>query len=179
MVFKDETYPINTSFKIALKCFELSESEHVSGQERTLGILVMLFGKEAILNADGELLKYLTEKAVVYLQCGVESNKQSTRVKDIDIVKDISYISTSIHTQYHIDLSTSDIHFWKFVELIEGLHGTLIDRIRDIRNFDLSAVDDLKERRKITDLKNQFSLNGNKIEKPKSLKELYDEIERG
>jgi hypothetical protein len=62
-------------------------------------------------------------------------------------------------SDYHIDLSKEDLHFWQFVELIEGLtEQSSLNRIRDLRNYDLSQIKDQKERAKIEKAQRQVAL---------------------
>lgn len=169
--YNGKYYPINTSYIVGLKCLQLSEDTTVSDKERAVGILVMLFGRYTPLN------EYMMNKAILYLQRGSTTEEQVSRVHDIDIIKDLPYIATSIQTQYPINIRNEDIHFWYFIDLIEGLEGTLINRIRDIRNAETKDIKDLKQRNQLIELKNHYSLTGNTVVKQKSLKELYAEIE--
>lgn len=157
---------------MALKCFELVES-NVDDYERSIGILVLLFGRDVPIN------EYFLDKATLYLQRGEPSQVQSSRKQDIDLTKDFKYIATSIQTQYHLDIVESDMHFWKFIDLIEGLNDTLINHIRDVRNAELKDFKDIKQRKKIIEAKNHYALDNKIIIKPKTLKELYEELERG
>lgn len=157
---------------MALKCLELVESD-VDDYERSIGILVLLFGRDVPIN------EYFLDKATLYLQRGEPVAVQTTRKQDIDLVKDFKYISTSIQTQYHLDIVENDMHFWKFIDLIEGLNDTLINHIRDVRNAELKDFKDIKQRKKIIEAKNHYALDNKIIIKPKTLKELYEELERG
>lgn len=160
----------------------ISENSRIDDSERAIGIITKLFGAEVAKKtlSDVDAGSFFMEKAVEYLQCGVDTKTQSNRKPDIDLNRDLKYIATSIETQYHINIREQDMHFWRFVDLIEGLGDTLINQIREIRNVDLKEYkDDFKKRKAIIELKNHYALDNRKIEKPKSLKELYAEIERG
>lgn len=165
---------------MGLKCLELND-KNISNLERSIGILTMLFGRDVALNCmygdDPDMGKFFMSKATIYLQRGIDVQEQKQRKEDISLVKDLKYIVTSIETQYHLNVREREIHFWHFIDLIEGLHDTLINRIRDIRNADLKDYKDLKQKRAVIDLKNHYALNV-KIEKPKSLAELLEEIEK-
>lgn len=143
----------------------------------------MLFGKEVaydiVFNGNKEKVEFFQSKAIKYLQRGIDTQEQKMRKADMDLNKDIRYIATSIETQYHLDIREKDIHFWHFIDLIEGLTNTLLNHIRDIRNADLNDYNkDFKKKKALIDLKNHYALNKNQlIEKPKSLKELYEEVE--
>ena len=42
----DRKYKINTDFKIALRCEEISQNKDISDTERALAIIYLLFGDE-------------------------------------------------------------------------------------------------------------------------------------
>ena len=132
----------------------------------------MLFGKEVaydiVFNGNKEKVEFFQSKAIKYLQRGIDTQEQKMRKADMDLNKDIRYIATSIETQYHLDIREKDIHFWHFIDLIEGLTNT------DLNDYNK----DFKKKKALIDLKNHYALNKNQlIEKPKSLKELYEEVE--
>nr|WP_256370778.1 Gp15 family bacteriophage protein [Erysipelothrix sp. HDW6C] len=167
-----EYYPINTSYTVGLRCMSLIDSD-VSPKERTYGVLTMLFGKDAPKDV------FMLDKAVLYLQRGEELEVQKTRVHDIDIVQDLPLIAISIETQFPaIDIREKEIHFWKFIDLIESLNGTLINNVREIRTTKLSDIKDPKHRRNVEEAQKRYKLKGKEVAKP-TLAELMNEIEGG
>ena len=86
--------------------------------------------------------------------------------RDMDLIQDRKYINSSFMSDYHLDLSNAKLHFWHFIELIEGLtEGTILSRVREIRNIDLSTIKDVKERKRIQETQKQLALKSetNKI----------------
>lgn len=163
------TYDINTSHKVAFKCFELIDSD-VSDLERAYGVVRMLFGLKAPVD------EFMLEKAKTFLQGGNEISDSSSD-NLIDLAKDRRYIEMSVETQFpHARPVEEDIHFWKYIMYIETLKGTIINDIIEIRSIDLNEYEG-KDRKKMRDLKNKWTL-GEKV-KEISLKDLYAEIERG
>lgn len=164
-------YDINTSHKVAFKCFELIDSD-VSDEERAYGVVRLLFGIESPVD------KYMLDKAVVFLQGGEKPNEQDNSNEDlIDLVKDRRYIEMSVESQFpHAKPIEEDIHFWKYIMYIETLKGTVMNDIIEIRSIDLNDYEG-KDRKKMRELKNQWSL-GDKV-KEISLRDLYEQIERG
>ena len=145
-------YPIDTSFKTALKCFDVIENPDIGNEERTLAIVYMLFGFIPEENID----KFI-EACTVYLRCGDKSQKGGK--KDMDFKADEAYIYASFMSDYHIDLANTDMHYYQFVNLLRGLtEDCILSRVREIRNYDLSTIKDAKLRDKIADAKNALAM---------------------
>lgn len=182
---KDKKYKINTSYKIAIKCNEIAEDDNISDIERALAIIYILFGEEAL--DDTENREELLKKAVKYLSCGIEVS--SNEPKDMDYIQDMPYIKASFMSDYHIDLNERDMHYWEFYELLNGLSNSemgnccVLNRIRNIRNLNLSEIKDLKEREKLRKAKQMVALRKktkiNQTDKQKqSAKEFYNSLFR-
>lgn len=169
---KGKKYKLNTDFKIALKCFEIVEDESISDQERCLAIIYLIFG--FIPDKDYDLF---LKKAIYFLQCGEEKKEQLKKNKDMDFIQDRRYIFSSFMSDYHIDLSKTKMHFWQFIYLLQGLTETSsLNRIREIRNFDLNTIKDSKQRAKIIEAKKQVELKKNKNNKKTLEEERLDEL---
>ena len=96
-----------------------------------------------------EDIALLLEKAKIYLECGESKENPEDIKKDMDYRKDWKYIVPSFESDYHIDLSKTDLHFWQFYYLLTGLTDkSMLSRVRDIRNYDLSTVNDEKFKEK-------------------------------
>jgi len=185
---KDKKYKINTSYKIALKCNEIAENDSIDDIERALAIVYVLFGEEAL--DDKENREELIEKAKLYLSCGITETNDSNEEKDMDFKQDMPYIKASFMSDYHIDLNSTDMHFWEFYELINGLSNSemgnccVLNRIRNLRNFKLSDIKDPVEREKIRKAKQRVALKKTKkkvhqtTEQKKSAMEFYKELYR-
>lgn len=127
-------YKINTDYKIALKCFEICNDNTISDYERTLAIIYKLFG----IIPEDELLGAFLEKAQYFLQCGIEKTTQEEREADMDFNYDRKYINASFLSDYHIDIEHTEMHFWQYVELIEGFtEKSIMSRIRNLRTCDV------------------------------------------
>jgi hypothetical protein len=172
----DKRYKINTDFRVAIRCNEVAQDETIGDYERALAIIYMLFGDEGI-NAP-EHYESLLKVAKKYLSCGkdVEGNEMNEK-PDMDFVEDMDYIEASFMSDYHIDLTNANMHWWKFFNLINGLSNSemgnccVLNRIRNLRNFDTKDIKDTKERQKIEKAKREVAL---KKYKPKK-KEATDE----
>lgn len=157
-------YKINTSYKYALKCNEIAEDENINDIERALGIIYVLFGEDAL--NDTENAPLLIEKAQKYLLCGQEPSKEETR--DMDFNQDFPLIRTSLRSDYGINLDKEDLHWWEFYELVNGLSSSdignccILNRVRNLRNFDLNDIKDFKEKEKIRKAKESVALKKKK-----------------
>ena len=155
-------YKINTDFRVAIECNRIAEDETIGNLERSLAIIYTLFGDEGINTP--EHYEKLLELAKKYLLCGKEYDTEANEKPDMDFIEDYSYISTSFLSDYHIDLDNAEMHFWKFMDLMNGLSNSelgdccILNRIRNLRNFDISDIKDAKEKDKIIKAKQQVAL---------------------
>lgn len=166
-----EKIPLNTGYKNALKCLEVINDFTISDLERTLALIYLMFG----YIPDDELIEAYLEKAVLFLQCGKTTEEQGSHEADMDLIYDRKYINASFMQVYRIDLDKTDLHFWQFIEYIEGLPSDCaLSKVREIRSCDVKDYAE-KDRAEIRRLKRELAL-------PKRLsreeQELDDEFER-
>lgn len=163
---EDRTYEINTDFRVAIKCNEVAQDESISDYERALAIIYLLFGEKGLKSNDKDKL---LEKAKIYLLCGKEI-ELTNEEPDMDYVEDYAYIKTSFRSDYGIKLDDEKIHWWEFNELMNGLSNSelgdccILNRIRNLRNYNTKEIKDRKEREKIEKAKQQVALKRNKKE---------------
>lgn len=175
----DKLYKINTDFRIAIKCNEIATDETIGDYERALGIIYLLFGEEGINTYEDH--EQLLERAKKYLLCGKEL-EISNEEPDMDYAEDMDYIEASFMSDYHIDLSNEKMHWWKFTKLINGLSNSemgnccVLNRIRNLRNYDVKDIKDSKEREKILKAKEQVALKKNKKKATKEQQESAENL---
>lgn len=146
-------YKINTDYRVALRCFDVVEDATISDEERAFAIVYLLFGDIPMSNVEG-----LLRIAGNYLRCG-EPETASTGERDIDFNADEKYIVASFMSDYKIDLSSVDMHFWQYIQLIQGFTDkSVMSRVREIRNYDLSELKDPKTRAKMIKAKEAVAL---------------------
>lgn len=138
-------YGLNTDYKVALECFKIVNDEDICDEERAMAIVYKLFGF-----IPDDLYPFL-EKAKKFLEGENHPNVDTSNSQpDMDFDYDRAYIQASFMSDYHIDISNSNMHFWQYIELIEGLTpDCVLSRVRELRNYDLSEVKDRKTREKI------------------------------
>ena len=168
-------YKINTDFKVALECFKIIEDDNIEDEERSLAIIYKLFG----FIPDNDIDLFL-DRAIKFLQCGETIQKQLSKEQDLDFFQDEKYITASFMSDYKLDLSKEDIHWWQYINLIQGLtENSILSRVRYIRNYDLSEIKDNKERQKMIEAKNSVALKQKKTKKQLEDDEFFNKLLRG
>ena len=177
---EDKEYPINTDFRIAIECDNIAKSDDIGTYEKALAIIYKLFGDKGL--DDKQNHEKLLELGQKYLLCGKEiTDADKKEEEDMDYIQDMDYIEASFMSDYHIDLSQTEMHWWKFYNLISGLSNSemgnccVLNRIRNLRTYDTSQIKDIKERTKIEEAKRQVAL---KKKEKKLSKEQMESVER-
>lgn len=171
----EKVYKINTDFKVALRCEEVALDKSIDDTERALAIIYLLYG-EAGLNSP-EDYEVLIEKAGVYLGCG-KKTIDSKEKPDMDFEQDKSYIKASFFTDYNIpDIYKTDMHWWDFIDLMNGLkEDCVLNRVREIRNYDTSGIKDAKTLEQIRKQKQAVALRRKEHDMTEEEKKGYDEF---
>lgn len=165
----DKKYEINTDFRVAIECNRIAEDETIGDFERALAIIYELFGEEGINTQEDH--EKLLELALKYLSCGKEINDKPKEEPDMDFIEDMDYIEASFMSDYNIDLASVEMHWWKFYKLMNGLSNSeignccVLNRVRNLRNFDTKDIKDQKEKDRIEKAKKEVALKKNKKEK--------------
>lgn len=157
----DTIYEANVDFRIAIRCNEIAQDETIGNFERMLGVLCTMYGEKALDNPNHyeRLLKWCLN----YLSCGKEI-EDTHEQPDMDYVEDMDYIEASFMSDYRIDLENTEMDWHKFNNLINGLSNSelgnccVLNRIRNLRNYDVSQIKDSKDRQKIAKAKEQVAL---------------------
>lgn len=147
-------YKINTDFREALRCFEVIEDANISDTERAMAVVYILFG-----DVPTEHLEDFLRIAGDYLRCGEKENATVPAKRDIDFNEDEKYISASFMSDYQIDLSKANMHFWQYINLVQGFtENSLMSRVREVRNYDLEDIKDPKTKAKMAKAKAAVAL---------------------
>ena len=159
----NKKYKINTDFRIAIECQSIATDDSISDYERALAIIYKLFGDEGINDFDN--YEKLLEIAMKYLGCGKEIEpSKNNEEPDMDFSQDMDYIEASFMSDYNIDLTNTTMHWYKFYNLINGLSNSemgnccVLNRVRNLRNYDTKEIKDPKERKKVEEAKKQVAL---------------------
>ena len=158
----EKKYKINTDFRIAIQCQEIALDDSIGDFERALAIIYKLYGEKGL--NDSSNYEKLLELAKKYLSCGKEVEVKSNEEPDMDFIQDMDYIEASFMSDYNIDLTNTEMHWWKFYNLINGLSNSeignccVLNRVRNLRNYDTKDIKDPKELAKINEAKKQVAL---------------------
>lgn len=158
---EDTIYEAKTDYRTAIKCNDIATDESIGNFERTLGVLCTMFGPKALDNPSHyeKLLKW----AQNWLSCGKEV-KHTNDKPDMDFTEDMDYIVASFQSDFGINLDEQDMDWHRFITLLNGLSNSefgnccVLNRVRNIRNYDLSKVKDVKERQKIKEAQREVAL---------------------
>jgi hypothetical protein len=160
---EDKEYPIDTDFRIAIECNSIAMDTEIGDYERALAIIYKLFGDKGLEDKQNHCK--LLELAQKYLLCGKELNQDIKQDEiDMDFEQDMDYIEASFMSDYNIDLANTEMHWWKFYNLMNGLSNSemgnccVLNRVRNLRNYDTSEIKDVKERTKIEEAKQKVAL---------------------
>ena len=170
----DTIYEANTDFKVAIKCNEIARDETIGDFERALGVICTIFGEKGIDNPNH--YERLVKWAKNWLCCGKEI-EDTHEEPDMDFVEDYDYIVASFMSDFHINLDEEEMDWYRFNTLINGLSNSdmgnccVLNRVRNLRNYDVSQIKDPKERDKIIKAKNQVALKRQKKEQEVKLSE--------
>ena len=164
---EDTIYEANVDFRNAIRCNEIAQDDKIGDYERVLGIICTMFGESALDNPNHyeKLLKWTLN----YLSCGQEINDTHEQ-PDMDYTEDMDYIEASFMSDYRIDLTETEMDWHKFYNLMNGLSNSemgnccVLNRVRNLRNFDVSTIKDSKERQKLAKAKEMVALKKYKKE---------------
>lgn len=163
----DTIYEANTDFRIAIECNRIATDENIGDFERVLGILCTVFGEKGIDIPEHyeRLLKWVKK----WLSCDKEIIDTHEK-PDMDYIEDYDYIVASFQSDYGINLDNETMDWQRFNTLMNGLSNSefgnccVLNRIRNLRNYDISKIKDSKERQKMAKAKESVALKKYKKE---------------
>ena len=163
----NELYKINTDFRVALECNNISRDETIEDYERALAVIYKLFGEKG-LNCKNQ--NKLVELALKYLSLGEEQNGLKNENNDkfeLDFNKCERIIRSSFKFDYKYDPYELDyLHWYDFYNDLQNLSTSefgnccVLNRIVGILNQDAKEIKDSKTKKQL-------------IEAQKELKERY------
>lgn len=165
----DVIYTPNLDFRVAIKCNQIADDETISQYERPLAIIYLVFGDLGLEHEEHyeKLLKWYMN----YLKCGKEL-EQATGTPDMDYEEDKGLIESSFKYDYKYNPYNMEFLSWEeFFNDLNNLSNSelgdccVLNRIRNLRNFDVSKIKDQKEKQKIIKAKQQVALKKNKKKK--------------
>lgn len=143
--------PINPGFRTVLRCYEIQGDKSELSEGELLKMLQMFYRKQKLFS-EGHI-----NQMFWFFSCGREKKKKTFPRKIAGInnkqpfgfVEDADLIYAGFMQQYGIDLQKEDMHWWKFMILLENLGSdTRLSRIMEYRTIDTASKHLSKEQRK-------------------------------
>lgn len=166
----DKKYKINTDFRIAIECNNIAQDDSIGNTERPLAIIYKLFGDEGLDNPQD--WEKLLELGIKYLSLGKDTSGVDNNTEiDMDFNEDAGYIRSSFIQDYKYNPYDMEyLHWWDFYNDLNNLSNSelgnccVLNRVRNLRTFDLSQIKDSKEREKLAKAKEMVALKSVKRE---------------
>ena len=156
-----EYYKINTDFKVWIEIERLLFDKSIDDEKRLAKVLVLAY---PVLPPN----PYATiEKIMWFYSGGVLDNERPSGQKPpaFDILEDFDYIWAAFWSEFGIDLSKEDLHWWKFRVLLGCLSDEcLFSKIVGYRTVDTSTIKNKEQKKFFERMKKQFRLKSEKIE---------------
>ena len=161
-------FSFRTGFRYGIMFELLMLDPEVDGQQKTLDALNLFFEEipddaeaavDAILwfYACGDESKVKKAKETDDKQSEQQPQRKAQRYYDYNV--DAGLIYAAFLDQYGIDLADSDLHWWKFRALFDGLKSeNEFCKIVGYRAVDLSKIKNKAERKRLAILKNKHAL---------------------
>ena len=82
----------------------------------------------------------------------------------MSLEQDFKLIRASFKSDFGIDILNEDINWWDFCTYLNGLtENCILNRIRELRTYDISDIKDIKEKTKIQEAKQYWALKEEEI----------------
>ena len=160
----NKLYKINTDFRVALECNNISEDKTIGEYERALAIIYKLFGEDGL---DCENQNKLLELGMKYLLLGREQNSLKNEPHDkyeLDFNKCIGLIKASFKFDYKYDpYELKYLHWYDFYNDLESLSTSefgnccILNRVTSILNQEPKEIKDNKARQKLIEAQKLLS----------------------
>ena len=166
----DKKYKINTDFRVAIECNNIAQDDSIGDTERPLAIIYKLFGDEGLDNPQD--WEKLLELGIKYLSLGKDTSGVDNDTEiDMDFNEDAGYIRSSFIQDYKYNPYDMEyLHWWDFYNDLNNLSNSelgnccILNRVRNLRTFDLSQIKDNKERERLAKAKEMVALKNTKKE---------------
>lgn len=179
---KNKKYKINTDFRVAIKCNEISLNDNINDYEKSLAIIYLLYGEQGLNDSDN--YEQLLKIAYKYLNCEIEKIENNEE-PDMDFVQDKKLIESSFKYDYGYNpYQMKYLHWWDFYNDVCNLSNSefgsccVLSRVRTLRTYDTSQIKDIATREKIEKAKEQVSLRKSKDRRTDEQRRLDELFER-
>lgn len=166
-------YQVHTSFKNWIRISLLIEDGGLSDAKTTAKILKLCYRESLPKNIGSAILgmlAFLNGDTNFFVSPDKKSAERLYSFHD-----DADVIFSSFYEKYNIDLEKSNMHWYKFLALFEGLadDNPFATRIK-IRATDETKIKDADKRRKLKELKIKYAIKRNvEIDVAKNISSLF------
>lgn len=137
----EKTYQVNTDFRVVLAYLRLCDGDLSDEEKAAYGLSLFFENKEiGQYVTDASHIKELVEWRGWFLRCGKDADEKSDSQKvdrepTFDLLVDSGRIYAAFYQVYRINLRTAKVHWWVFMELLNGLpvEGTRLSYAIEIR----------------------------------------------
>lgn len=157
LVIADVEYPIETSWRIWAEVGTLFEKKD---DVKALSKALLLVFKG---NKIPRLKDALNEILFFYRRGKKEQNSSKKEEPVFDLVYDFPLLNAAFLSQYRINLRKSNMHWWEFWELFEGLKkDEKIIKVIGYRSSNLNEIKNDEEKKHIRKMKELYKLPSRK-----------------
>lgn len=148
-------YPINADFRTGILISMCMADESLSDVEKFFTATELLFPADRPDNEE-------TAAAINWFMTGYNHDNHSKDCKSEDIIMDFDVdqwrISAAFLSQYQIDLSTVQMHWFFFMGLLTNLNECAFTNVMNIRQKKLTSRMSAEEKKAIGEAKKIFSI---------------------
>lgn len=147
-------YQINTDFRVWIEISEMLKDSKMSDTDKILCLLIKGYKSQIPQNINDAI------DALIYFLSQGNTSSSSTTTPVISFLKDEGYIYAAFLGQYKIDLYEENLHWWKFLYLLNALdENTQFMKIVGYRCIKPENFSDKNKRNFYRKMKNKYSLN--------------------
>lgn len=167
--------PIHSDFRTVLRCYEILGDKKELSKDEMVEVLSMFYVRQRCYTEEH------IDKMFWFFSCGREKEKKVfprkiagiNNKQSFDFVEDAELIYAGFMQQYGIDLQTEEMHWWKFMILLENLGSdTKLQRVMEYRTIDTKNKDlSKKEREFYSAMQRYFALE-------RKIPEMSDKVKR-
>ena len=146
-------YKMRTDFKVWLKVEGLASDNDIASDMKFSAELKLIF--PVTPPADERLIQFIGW----FLRCGEEPKEiRAGGIRAYSSEHDEGYIFAAFMQQYHIDLSETDMHWWKYQALFRSLRDTKFTDIAGWRSADIDNDMPKSRREFLTEMQEYYAL---------------------
>lgn len=163
-----ELVPIDTSFRTWIKFICIMSNNEMSNAVKLAKACKLCIGQLPKANTLSDLMEALVTFSIGISPEGNAETVNSSKKAIYDFELDSKSIYNSFMSYYHIDLLTTDLHWWQFKTLFDGLgEETELMRIISYRTIDISRIKDKEQKSFYKKMKQRYALPDNRTEEEK------------